>query len=269
MPYSAEPAAKKCRSCGQRKLSAEYESASPADRVCRVCREIRKPPVPVPLGDGRTAIPLVGKHALGRAALVSDTKVPLVTGYRWRVMEYDRADGVHVGPYAVSKRPTGRRGGEMIYMHKLITGYARTDYENGYPLDNTEGNLREADQSHNLTNQGKGRRVATATSQYKGVDLMASGLWRARHRDPAVRVERTEPDPGLGSPGCHIENQRVREVQAEPGTAAARDEDRHVRSLPRGADISGAPSPRMRQGKAGPFTSTEVVYGVTGTEVTG
>ena len=49
----------------------------------------------------------------------------------------------------------------------------------------------------------------------------------ARYRDPAVRVERAETDLGLGAPGRHIENQRVRKVLAEPGTATARDENRH------------------------------------------
>jgi hypothetical protein len=80
----------------------------------------------------------------------------------------------------------------MIYMHKLITGYARTDHKNGYPLDNTDGNLRDADQSHNLANRGKGRRAATATSQYKGVDLMSSGLWRAR-----IKVDRQQRHLGV------------------------------------------------------------------------
>lgn len=46
-------------------------------------------------------------------------------------------------------------------------------------------------------------------------------------------------DPRLGFPGRYVEDQRVRVDLAEPG-AAARDEERHGRSLSRMADISAA-----------------------------
>ena len=179
MPYSAEPAAKSCRSCRRRKPAAEYVSVGPADRICRDCRDARRPPPPVPLGDGRTAITLTGKHARGRVALVSDARVPLIADYRWRVMEHTRPDGTRVGPYAVTKIPTGSRGGRMAYMHTLITGNARTDHEDGDPLNNTDPNLRDTTQSQNLANTGKRR--TGGTSRYKGVDWLArNSKWRAR-----------------------------------------------------------------------------------------
>ena len=120
MPYSANPSVKKCQGdCGLRKPSAEYADPGPQDRVCRACREAHQPPAPVPLGDGRTAITLVGKHAHGRVTLVSDARVPQIAPYRWRVMEQIRKDGTKVGPYAVTKIPTGKRGGRMAYMHSI------------------------------------------------------------------------------------------------------------------------------------------------------
>jgi hypothetical protein len=173
MPYSVD-SLRKCRGkCGERKPPPEFAGNG---RVCRSCRE-HQPPAPIPLGDGTTAVPLVGKHAHGRAMYVSDAKVPQVAGFRWRVMEYTRKDGVKVGPYAVTKRPTGHRGGETIYAHRLITGYARVDHENRYGLDNTDPNLRDATQSQNLANIG-----VRGSVPFKGVRRLGSGSWQARIR---------------------------------------------------------------------------------------
>ena len=124
---------------------------------------------------------LHGKNAHGRVALVDDADYELVSQYRWRVWEQVR-NGVKGGPYAVATVATGRRGGRRIVMHTLITGYKRTDHKDGNGLNNQRSNLRDcASQSYNLANQGKGRRAATATSRYKGVDWLArSGKWRAR-----------------------------------------------------------------------------------------
>lgn len=178
MAYSANSPAKKCRGkCRQVRPAPEYDGG-PEDRICRSCREAfeeaRKPPPPIPLGDGRTAITLLGKHARGRVAYVSDAKVPLITGYRWRVMEYIRADGVKCGPYAVSKAP----GGAMLYMHTVVSGYQRTDHKDGDGLNNTDENLRDATQSQNGANRGKRR--TGGTSIYKGVRQLPSGSWEAR-----------------------------------------------------------------------------------------
>lgn len=136
-------------------------------------------------------IPLVGRRAQGRVALVDDADLPLVAGYRWRVWEQVR-NGVKGGPYAVTTVATGRRGGRRLVMHTLLTGYRRTDHANGNGLDNQRANLRDADQSHNLANQGKGRRAATSTSRYKGVGRMANGSWRAR-----IKVNYQERHLGL------------------------------------------------------------------------
>ena len=94
-----------------------------------------------------------------------------------------------VGPYAVTKIPTGRRGGQMAYMHSLITGYRRTDHENGNGLDNQRANLRDTTQSQNCANRGKRR--TGGTSRFKGVDLLPSGRWRAR-----IKVGRAERSLG-------------------------------------------------------------------------
>lgn len=176
MAYSADSPRKCQGECGQRKPRREFDSDG--SRVCRACRQ-HKPSQITALGDGTAAVQLFGKHAHGRFAYVSEGKISLVEGFRWRVMEYIRPNGVKIGPYAVSKRPTGHRGGEMVYMHRLITGYARVDHENRYPLDNTDGNLRDATQSQNGANRAKRR--SGGTSDFKGVGMhKPSGQWRAR-----------------------------------------------------------------------------------------
>ena len=177
----------------------------PGDRICRTCRAASAPPAPIPLGDGRTAIVLGGKHAHGRYTYVSDAKVPLVAGLRWRVMEHTNPAGVKSGPYAVSKRPTGHRGAEMVYMHNLVSGFKRTDHQDGDGLNNTDDNLRDLSQSQNCANQGKQR--TPATSRFKGVDLHKTGKWRAR-----IKINRREY--GLGMFSTEDEGGRAQDLAA-------------------------------------------------------
>lgn len=110
-------------------------------------------------------VPLGGKKAAGRVALVDDEDYDLVMQYRWHVLEYRRQDGRIDGPYAQTK--TRRDGREVgISMHKLITGWSMTDHRNGDGLDNQRSNLRPATKAQNSHNQ---RPQAGKSSRYKGV----------------------------------------------------------------------------------------------------
>ena len=108
-------------------------------------------------------IPLAGKKAAGRAALVDDDDYGLVVAYVWYLYEDARRNA---GPYAFAsvRRPDGRHS--MIYMHKLITGWPRTDHINHNGLDNQRHNLRPATGSQNQANR---KLTEGGTSQFKGV----------------------------------------------------------------------------------------------------
>ena len=110
-------------------------------------------------------VPLIGKRAAGRVALIDDKDWPLVTGHAWRVLEYER-NGKKKGPYALTD--TGSGDGRLVtmYMHKLITGYPMTDHIDHDGLNNQRFNLRPATHAQNLHNQ----RLRNGTSsRYKGV----------------------------------------------------------------------------------------------------
>lgn len=110
-------------------------------------------------------IPLYGVIAAGRVALVDDADYDLVSGYRWNAREWTRPSGGTEGPYAVSSRWANGRN-NPISMHKLITGYARTDHRNGDCLNNQRFNLRPATTAQNNHNQ---RPRHGTSSRYKGV----------------------------------------------------------------------------------------------------
>src|SRR5258707_5037695 len=80
-------------------------------------------------------IMLQGKAANGRVVLVDDADVPLLCHFRWRV-------GSH--GYAVTKVPTGKRGGRTGLMHRLLTGYRMTDHVSRDKLHNRKENLPQA-----------------------------------------------------------------------------------------------------------------------------
>lgn len=129
-------------------------------------------------------VPLYGKLARGRVALVDDQDWPLVSPYRWNVIEPKR-HGYTYGPYAQAGRllPDGRRDrGHCVLMHTLITGYARTDHVDHDGLNNQRSNLRPATGQQNNGNRRKLRRKSSA---YKGVSWYSdprtatSGWWRA------------------------------------------------------------------------------------------
>ena len=90
-------------------------------------------------------VPLYGKVAAGRVALVDDEDYELVMGYRWNVTERgSKSPGARQIAYAIAntRKPDGRR--TMIYMHSLVSGFPETDHKNHDGLDNQRGNLRDS-----------------------------------------------------------------------------------------------------------------------------
>jgi hypothetical protein len=112
-------------------------------------------------------IPLTGKRASGRVALVDDQDFELVSQYSWYLFEIVRAGRAN-GPYA----RTMLKGRRQIFMHTLITGWPQTDHEDHDGLNNQRSNLRPATVGQNKANQRK--RSDGRSSQYKGVH------WRKR-----------------------------------------------------------------------------------------
>jgi hypothetical protein len=113
-------------------------------------------------------IPLHGKIAAGRVALVDDADYDLVMVYRWNVKQIDRPRRRRPsGPYALAyMRGPVRVKHKVILMHTLITGWTQTDHIDHDGLNNQRANLRPATGSQNNANQRpqKGR-----SSRFKGV----------------------------------------------------------------------------------------------------
>lgn len=105
----------------------------------------------------------------GEVALIDDCDADLVLPYRWHA---DRSGATWYARHTFCFPGGGRLNQSM---HKLITGYARTDHRNGDGLDNRRCNLRSATRSQNLYNQRKAR----GTSQFKGVSRRYTGTWVA------------------------------------------------------------------------------------------
>ena len=124
-------------------------------------------------------IPLLGRKADGRAALVDDPDFDLVMQHSWYCWERIRNNRVH-GPQAIAPiMIDGQR--TTIKMHRLIVSqyasWARIDHENHNGLDNQRRNLRDGSAGKNERNrivEGRG------SSRYKGVYWhKASGKWQA------------------------------------------------------------------------------------------
>jgi AP2 domain len=124
-------------------------------------------------------IPLHGKRAAGRVALVDDEDYELVSRYRWSVRQTIRSGRHDNGPYAYAYLlGSGRAGQVSISMHRLITGYAETDHVNHDGLDNQRANLRPATRVQNLANR---RSQPGLTSPFKGVSWhTACRKWRTQ-----------------------------------------------------------------------------------------
>ena len=131
-------------------------------------------------------VPLGGKKAAGRVALVDDGDYGLVSRYRWHVYEVaNRGRRTVSGPYAITRiRRDGRES--SIFMHRLITGYKQTDHWDRCGLNNQRYNLRDATSSQNGANSGP------RTGRYKGVHQHKPGRWRAQ-----IRIGRKQSHLGL------------------------------------------------------------------------
>ena len=128
-------------------------------------------------------VPLHGRIAAGRVALVDDEDYELVMQYRWNVFEETRNGLLH-GPYAITSRTVAGKPRNMR-MHQLLTDWPRTDHINHDGLDNQRHNLRPATGAQNQWNARSG----SGTSKYKGVNWdRRYGKWRAVIR-PAGRQQ--------------------------------------------------------------------------------
>lgn len=121
-------------------------------------------------------VPLYGKKARGRVALIDDEDWPLVAHLRWNILGEDRGgDGRREhGPYAVSYHDERGRH-RCLLMHNLIAGCIGVDHIDLDGLNNQRSNLRVATRSQNQANS----LPRTGTSQYKGVSW-ERGYWRAQ-----------------------------------------------------------------------------------------
>jgi AP2 domain len=117
----------------------------------------------------RCEIPLYGRDARGRVALIDEDDYELVSQYRWRVIEQPRKPGRKPsGPYAMTSLPSPGDGTreKNILMHVLIMGFTGVDHVNGNGLDNRRSvNLRPATTSLNKANGDR----YFGSSGYKGV----------------------------------------------------------------------------------------------------
>jgi hypothetical protein len=124
-------------------------------------------------------IPLYGKVAAGRVALVDDEDYELVARHRWHVIESERSPA-----YAATLVPRASGRGKRVYMHNLVMGAIGVDHVSHNGLDNRRSNLRFATSAQNNGNRRMRRR---GSSQYKGV-CRDRGRWTvAIVRDGKVR----------------------------------------------------------------------------------
>lgn len=127
----------------------------------------------------RSEIPLYGKIAAGRVAMIDEDDFELVAPYRWNVREQRKDGRLVAGPYVVTSLSRRDHGGKAptLQMHTLIMGELWVDHVDGNPLNNMKSNLRLATPAQNAHNR---RMKMSGESQYKGVALQrASGRWVA------------------------------------------------------------------------------------------
>lgn len=129
-----------------------------------------------PSPGGITVIPVMLTR--GYHALVSVEDYERVSAIKWRACIDERSQIV----YARAHLPgSGKRGVDLI-MHRFIMNAApgqRIDHRDGDGLHNWRENLRPATNAQNVRNQ-RGHITGKATSKFKGVYRLPSGLFRAQ-----------------------------------------------------------------------------------------
>lgn len=124
-------------------------------------------------------VPLYGRKAAGRVALVDDADYELVMQHRWYVRERHEPGQCPAGPYAV----TGAKRNERVAgtaMHILIMGRPWVDHIDHDTLNNQRSNLRPATPAENTYHS---RPRTGTTSPYKGVH------WSSRDRRWQARIK--------------------------------------------------------------------------------
>lgn len=110
------------------------------------------------------------KLPCGRVALIDAADLHLTEGFKLysEVRKYT---------VYVQCHKKGLPHGRYIYLHKLITGWERTDHRDRDALNNRRSNLRECTNAQNCRNSGK----RPGRNPYKGVTIQKStGKWTAR-----------------------------------------------------------------------------------------
>jgi hypothetical protein len=132
-----------------------------------------------PAPANRGEIPLRGRKAAGRVALVDDEDWDMLMQYRWHIKEDFGPDGRRVcGPYARTSIYQGNRRSIEVSMHQFLTGFAETDHHDGGGLNNRRSNLRSATSGQNSANSRK--RSGAPSSRFKGVSrYRKTGRWQA------------------------------------------------------------------------------------------
>ncbi len=118
-------------------------------------------------------VPLASKKYPGRVAIVDIADWALIQGYRWYVHPHHGNEYARTNTWDASTR-TGRG----VLMHRMLTGWGRTDHQDGNGLNNRRLNLRPATA---VQNNGNRKPTRCARSKFKGVYWeTAAGRWRAR-----------------------------------------------------------------------------------------
>lgn len=117
-------------------------------------------------------IPLVGKKAAGRVALVDLGDYEMVAPYGWYLQEATNPGKRNSGPYAATKVVNQHGVRTTLYMHRLVAAYLVVDHENHNGLDNRKHNLRDGSGEKNMQNRRVD--VTPKSSIFKGVCWDAS-----------------------------------------------------------------------------------------------
>lgn len=128
-------------------------------------------------------IPLHGKYANGRSALIDDEDYELVMPYSWHAVQRTRPNGSIWGPYAHAYLGGGRANSRKSLLHRfLMPGVMEIDHKDGNGLNCQRWNLRDVTRAQNMANAAK--RLSNGgvplSSLWKGVSWREDrGKWRA------------------------------------------------------------------------------------------